>query len=157
MEENRRAEDDSSQWKYGVSWKNYLETEHEAIDGQHKELFRLTSDLVEACENGSNLEMVGKALEFLASYTLSHFADEEALMMQNNFPGYEEHKKMHENFRQTVKELMGRYQESGNTSELSREVNSVVVQWLISHISKVDRKLANFTKSIQTSQSEGCQ
>ena len=148
MENNKRAGDVSShsQWKYGISWSENLETGHDKIDEQHKELFRLTSDIIGACERGSDLETVGRTLDFLASYTMSHFADEETLMTQNNYPDYEHHKKKHEDFKQTVTELIVRYQESGSTSELCREVSSIIVRWLITHISQVDRKLADFVK-----------
>ena len=147
MVEKNDAGDGNSEWKYGVKWKESFETGHEKIDEQHKELFRLASDLIEACEEGTDLEAVGRTLGFLASYTVSHFVDEETLMTQNNYDGYRKHKKKHEDFTQTVTELIERYRKSGSTSELSHEVNSIIVRWLITHISMVDRKLADFVRS----------
>ena len=149
MAENNRAGGGNSQWKYGLRWNENLETGHEKIDEQHKELFRLMSDLIEACESGSDQETVGRALNFLTSYTMNHFADEETLMTQNNYPGFGEHKKAHENFKQTVTELIGRYQKSGSTSELSREVNSIIARWLTTHITLVDRTFADFVRSAE--------
>ena len=150
MEKNKHAEDGGSKWKYGLRWDEKYETGHDTIDAQHKELFRLTSDVIEACEHGLGLEVVSKALDFLTSYTASHFADEETLMTQNYYPTYEEHKKIHEDFKQTVTQIVGRYRESGSTLELSHEVNGIIVRWLIMHISQVDRKFADYVKLIES-------
>ena len=147
---NKNTGNDDSQWNYGIKWKEELETGHEGIDEQHKELFRLTSNLIEACEHGSsNVEEVGRTLDFLTSYTVNHFADEESLMTKNNYPSRDVHKKKHEDFKQTVTELIERYRKSGNTSELSHDVNSIIVHWLVSHILHVDRTLADFVKSVK--------
>ena len=144
---DERAGDSDPQWKYGIMWNESWETGHEQIDEQHKELFRLASDLIEACEQGSNVQTVDKALDFLASYVVRHFADEETLMTQSDYPAFEEHKNKHEDFKQTVAELARQFQESGSSSDLSHKINSIVIQWLITHISMLDRNLAYYVRS----------
>jgi hemerythrin-like metal-binding protein len=139
-------------WSHGVAWNPNLATGHEKIDTQHKQLFKLTSDLVEACEKGSDIMTVGRTLDFLASYTVSHFADEEKLMEIHHYPGYSEHKKKHDDFKQTVTGLIESYKSTGITSDLSNAVNTVVIRWLTTHISQVDRKLADY---IRVCESEG--
>jgi hemerythrin-like metal-binding protein len=136
-----------SEWTQGVAWNPKLETGHSEIDSQHMKWFGLVSRLAEECEAGSGADAVGEALDFLVSYTLRHFADEERLMTEHNYPDYEEHRKKHKNFQRTVSELAAQYKASGNAKELSGKVNSVIIRWLTTHITRYDRKLADYLRS----------
>ena len=129
-----------SDWSGGIAWSSRLETGNEAIDEQHKQLFKLTSDLVEA--SASNSGTLEETLSFLVAYTIKHFADEEALQVKYNFPLYEQHKELHDKFKETVGVLVQQYKESSSSSELNAKVNSIVVKWLIQHIQREDSKIA---------------
>jgi hemerythrin-like metal-binding protein len=129
-------------WKYGIAWRPEYTTGHEEIDLQHKQLFRLTSDLVAACNEGQQESSVDKALEFLANYTVQHFESEERLQIEYRYPDYLNHKQLHDDFKQTVTELIERHKENGSSAELAKEVNSVVVKWLTHHIQIEDMKIA---------------
>ena len=131
-----------SEWTHGIAWSPDLETGNEAIDSQHKELFKLTSDLVEACENNKGQEVLGDTLNFLASYTVKHFADEEMLQAVNNYPDYENHKKLHENFKAKVVELIDQYQKDSKSVDLRTQINTTIVRWLLTHIKKEDFRIA---------------
>ena len=126
----------------GIAWSKDLETGNDEIDSQHKQLFRLVSDLAEACADKRSAETLGEALDFLASYTVNHFMDEEALQLRYGYPGYDEHKKLHDAFRKTASELVEMYRASGSAEELSGKVNSVIVRWLAQHIKGEDSKIA---------------
>ena len=131
-----------NEWAYGIAWYKDLETGNDSIDSQHKQLFKLTSDLVEACESNKSQEILGDTLNFLASYTVQHFADEEALQVKYNFPGYESHKKLHEDFKAKVVEMIKQYQEDSTSMDLSTQVNFTIVRWLLQHIKREDFKIA---------------
>ena len=133
-------------WAHGISWSANLETGNAAIDFQHKGLFKLTSDLAEACASDSCQEVLGTALNFLASYALKHFADEEALLAERNFPDYERHKKLHDNFRAKTVELIAQYEQNHNSANLRAQLNSEVARWLLQHIRKEDLKAAEFIR-----------
>jgi hemerythrin len=130
------------EWSQGITWSTDLETGHYAIDSQHKELFKLTSNLVEACENDKGQEVLGKTLDFLASYTIKHFGDEEELQIKYNFPDYERHKKLHDDFKAKAVELIDRYKQDSDLANLRTQVNSVIVRWLLQHIRGEDFKVA---------------
>ena len=132
-----------SGWSHGVAWSEDLETGNEAIDSQHKELFRLTSNLVQAYEEKKSVEVLGDTLNFLAEYTVKHFADEEALQAAHDFPGYEDHKRAHENFKVKVVDLIHQYREDSKSVDLMAQVNSVIVRWLLQHIKREDFKIAD--------------
>jgi hemerythrin-like metal-binding protein len=137
---------DTSGWKYGVAWTPDLETGNEEIDAQHRQLFKLTSDLVEACTRGQSSAVLGEALDFLASYTVKHFADEEALQLTYHYPGYESHKKLHDDFKETAAALIAEYKATGSSSDLSNKVYSVIVRWLVQHIKGEDSKIAVYIR-----------
>ena len=131
-----------SEWENGVRWASNLETGNHRIDQQHKQLFKLTSDIVESYMSGKSSELVAKTLDFLAEYTVKHFADEEALQIQYDFPEYKAHKKMHDDFKETVTDLIAKYKANDNSVDLHSTVNSIVVRWLVQHIQREDSKIA---------------
>ena len=130
------------EWTHGIAWSEDLETGNEAIDGQHKQLFKLTSDVVKACEENKRFEVLEDTLNFLASYTVQHFADEEALQVEHKFPGYENHKKLHDDFKNKVVELISLFKKDRESTDLLALVNSTVVRWLLQHIKREDFKIA---------------
>ncbi|MDR3199985.1 MAG: hemerythrin family protein [Spirochaetales bacterium] len=130
-----------------MAWSPDLETGNKDIDSQHKQIFRLTSSLAAACVSGQGSGMLGETLEFLASYTIRHFTDEENLQLEYGYPGYEEHKKLHDEFKITVAALSARYKTSGSSEELLEKVNSVIARWLVQHIKQEDSKIAAHIRS----------
>jgi hemerythrin len=133
-------------WQYGVAWNKNLETGNEAIDFQHRQLFKLASDLVEACGNGQDIAHLGEVLRFLATYTVQHFTDEEALQLACHYPDYAAHKKLHDDFKLVVNDLIARYEREGSPRDLSNQVSSVVVRWLVQHIRGEDTKIAAYIR-----------
>jgi hemerythrin-like metal-binding protein len=135
-----------SGWKYGVAWSPELETGNEEIDSQHRQLFALTSNVVDACAKGRNAAVLEEALDFLASYTVKHFADEEALQLKCGCPEYENHKKLHDDFTKTIAALIAEHKTAGSSAGLSGKVYSVIVRWLVQHIKGEDAKIAAYIR-----------
>jgi len=136
------------EWAHGIRWSADLETGYYAIDSQHKELFNLTSNLVEACESDKSLEILGDTLNFLASYTVKHFGDEEALQIKYNFPDYKRHKTLHDAFKAKALELIAQFKQDGSCATLRAQVNSVIVRWLLQHIRGEDFKVAEHIRTM---------
>lgn len=120
-------------------------TGNETIDGQHKELIDRINKLVSSCENGScQLEAI-KMLDYLADYTDFHFKEEEALQEAVGYPGLEEHKKRHDEFRGTVNELHEMLvEEEGPSEAFVQAVQNNVVDWLYRHIKGFDCSVATY-------------
>ncbi|MDR3072543.1 MAG: hemerythrin family protein [Clostridiales Family XIII bacterium] len=137
------TDSNESTWKYGLAWERSYEIGIEKIDDQHKQLFRLTSDLIEAFQEGRSAIFLSDALEFLASYTAQHFADEEALQLSVGYPDYKNHKKMHDDFAASVYTLIAEFK-AGETEGLLEKVHSLVAHWLIKHVKNVDSKISMY-------------
>jgi len=128
-------------------WNSVLETGHEKIDEQHKQLFIALNDIANAFKEGTGPQELFKTIEFLTSYTVMHFTTEEDLMEKYDYPGYKTHKQCHEDFKVTVTELTQQLQEKGPSEDLIVNVTAVIGDWLISHIRVDDIKMASFLKS----------
>jgi hemerythrin-like metal-binding protein len=138
-----------SAWKHGVAWNPELATGNYNIDSQHKQIFRILSNLVDASINGQNPAVLEKTLNFLTDYTLKHFTDEEALQLTYNYPGYPEHRQAHDDFKKTVAALRAEFDEKGSSPELWEKVASTIVRWLVKHIKQEDFKIATFIRGVE--------
>ena len=138
-----------SEIKYGIAWSEKYELGNAQVDAQHRRLFELVSDLVEACMQGCEDEKLTETLDFLVNYTIRHFRDEEALQLQYKYPEYESHKQIHDDFKITVSGLVRNYKENGSSDELSSNVNKIIVRWLVNHIQCEDKKIATHIQSMR--------
>jgi len=136
----------------GLAWSDIYKTGHENVDDQHKRIFKLLSDLVAACEDGSGDERLKETIEFLVNYTVEHFYDEESVQVQWNFPEYRQHKQLHEDFKATVVGIVGKYNESGSSEELNSDVNKIIVKWIVNHIQKEDKKIGEHIRRTKAEQ-----
>lgn len=122
-----------------------LITGNEMIDNQHKELIEKINNLVRACEERSDKSGAVKMLNYLADYTEYHFKEEEGLQESIGYPGIEEHKKKHEELKQTVQELHDMLEEEEGPSEaFVQKLNEKVTEWLYYHIQTFDRSVAEY-------------
>ena len=128
-------------------WDNLLETGHELIDSQHKQLLGTLNSLIEAYSSGAGKEEVARTVEFLLSYTEQHFRDEEALQSQFHYPDYLRHRQIHNEFKQVAFKLSDRLKKEGYSLWLVAEVCSTIGDWIINHIKGDDLRMAGFIKS----------
>lgn len=124
-----------------------LITNNELIDGQHKELIDRINKLLLCCEqNGGKIEAI-KMVDYLADYTDFHFNDEEKLQEEIAFPGIEEHKNKHTEFRKAVSELHEMLvEEEGPSEAFVAAVKKNVIDWLYDHIKGFDAAVAAYVK-----------
>ena len=80
-----------------IEWTPALSVGNDAIDAQHRELFRRADALLVAIHAGKP-ERVGEVLNFLNRYAVEHFGLEEAWMREHRFRGYLRHKAEHDRF-----------------------------------------------------------
>jgi len=132
----------------GVAWSEEYELGCEFVDSQHKRLFELVNNISTACRDGQDVKKLNETLDFLLQYTVQHFIDEEAFQIKCNFPDYQRHKQLHEDFKETVTEKVAEFREKGSTKYLSDTVNKIVVKWLVNHILMEDMKIGVHVKTM---------
>jgi len=132
------------------TWVDELATGNEKIDTQHKRLVSALNDLLDACASGQGRTKLNSTLDFMINYVVQHFEDEEKLQMQYNYPGYVNHKNLHEAFKLNVGELARNLKAEGATIMLVGKVNSFLGDWLIKHIKQEDKKVAAHIRGVET-------
>jgi hemerythrin len=125
----------------GARWSPALELGHDVIDRQHQELFRRYESLVQALARGDRAE-VGPLFEFLGSYVVEHFADEERLMSETAFPGLTVHKASHDRFVREYHALHELFERAGPTAAIAVRAETWIADWLATHIGATDAHLA---------------
>lgn len=123
-----------------------LETGVAQIDAQHKSLFDAMNQLADACSQGKGREVINKTLQFLNDYIVTHFNDEEKLQTTYGYTDRIQHKKYHEQFKASVKDMIAEYNKEGGSIVLVGEINKKVGMWLLNHIKREDVKLGTFLK-----------
>jgi hemerythrin len=133
-------------------WDSTLETGHEKIDKQHKQLVETLNNLIDASKEGKDKDEIFKVLDFLTGYTIMHFKTEEDLQIKYNYVDYHVHKQYHDKFKITVGDLSKRLIDEGPSPELLGVVTQTIGDWLVNHIKGDDFRMAAFVKSKDTSE-----
>lgn len=128
-----------------TEWNPQFSVHSPEMDAQHKTIFRLVNELHEGIFTRRSGNFLGSAIQELIDYTERHFAEEEHLMRQHGYPGYERHKAAHEQLLGQVLEFERKFHagDSGFTAEIFQ---FLVSDWLIKHILGTDRMYAPFLK-----------
>jgi hemerythrin-like metal-binding protein len=126
-----------------TGWTPALALGHDEIDSQHQELFRRVARLLEAMLNRDRVA-VSQLFEFLGMYVVDHFAAEERLMRESDFPGYNVHKAAHERFVRDYHSLRRLHEENGESAgaAVAVKARTWLFEWLRNHIGSTDQLLA---------------
>lgn len=120
-----------------------LETGNAVIDNEHRELFQAVNRLLDSCNKGEGLAAVEPAMEFLLQYVDKHFAHEEELQENSNYPNMAVHKDFHEKYKIQLKQIAADMKASGSPMSVMVKLNSHIAV-LINHIRLDDKKLSTF-------------
>jgi hemerythrin len=129
-----------------LEWSQDLETGNETVDGQHKMLFCYVNDLIGVIEGGDESGKIQETLAFLIHYTAQHFEDEEKLQLECDFPEYEWHKWLHDDFKEKATALARQFTLNGSSVGLLNALKTTVVSWLKEHIQVEDKKIGEYIR-----------
>lgn len=124
-----------------MEWSDNLSVGVDTIDNQHKELINRVNAFYAALRKENSKEETLKVLDFLSSYMVRHFKDEEAIQVKYNYPKYAEHRKIHKEFIETVKGVTADLEANGVTTAASTMIAMTVTNWLVNHISIQDKDI----------------
>lgn len=131
---------------------------HPVMDEHHHSLFRLIDQLDRAILEENEHALIGEVLESLLRYTTMHFAAEEHLMREADFPWLLEHVQAHDRLLNQVQELQRRHRR-GDRAIIKQ---FMMRDWLVNHILGMDDLYAPYfrqafghaTKAPDTAMSE---
>ena len=127
-------------------WKDAYNVGVDYIDAAHQKLFsviRRIMRLTDARQNFNRDKFTClEAVKFLESYTLEHFAQEEAYQRSVSYPGYEMHKALHDNLREVVlPDLKADLEKKDYSAEAVEQLMAFFAGWLTGHILIEDRAI----------------
>lgn len=129
-----------------IEWDTNLAIGIEAIDAQHKSLFSRLNQVAAAMNTSQEEKSVASTLDFLIKYTDYHFSKEEEYMEKYKYPGINEQKEKHDEYRKLLTEMEQEFIEDGATKNLANAINTLLGNWLIKHIKGMDLEFGKFLK-----------
>lgn len=124
-------------------WKDEYKVGIEIIDEQHRQLFEKIGHLLDIAKNGNredNRRECMEIIDFLVNYTITHFDTEEKFQREKGYISYEQHVKIHEEFKNTVLS----YKELLNSNFSAKNLKSFIgtlLAWLVNHVCVCDKKI----------------
>lgn len=112
------------------------------VDEQHQKLVDAVNLLYDAIVAGKGQSALAGTFLRLTDYISIHFATEEKLMLEYRFPGYEEHKKEHEDFAKKISDLQS--QLAQGKQMISVDLISFLINWIHHHLLYMDAKYSQF-------------
>ena len=98
---------------------------------------------------GGTADAVDSLLDELHQHTIRHFADEEKLMQETNFPVYPVHKGEHDSVLADMATRIAEWRQSGDHGALHAWLEHAVGDWLVAHIASMDTVTARFAAGKQ--------
>lgn len=134
----------------GKKWVEDFNTGIEEIDIHHVGLFDKINELLDAIDQGVDMETIRKLTIFFEAFLMSHFALEEVLQEKLAYPDYETHFKQHTQLREGFTGLIKLIETEGTSPHFASDASGFINDWLepyMSHVNSEDKKLAEFLKS----------
>lgn len=126
-----------------ITWRDEFNIGVDIVDKAHQRLFSIVRKfllLVE--EEQKSQHACAEGIKFLKSYTVKHFAEEEAYMLSIGYQNYEMHKHLHDNMRDNTIPALEKYiVESGYSTESVKQFLGICIGWLTGHIMIEDRAI----------------
>lgn len=129
-----------------AEWNPQFTVHNLEMDEQHKTIFKLVNELHSGIFSRKSRDTLGGTIRELLDYTERHFAEEERLMRQHNYPDHERHKAAHDQLLEQVLEFERKFR-AGDSSFTPEMFQFLVSDWLVKHILGMDKMYAPFLKA----------
>lgn len=120
-----------------ISWKEEFSVKIASIDEQHQKLLGLINSLHQAMMARKGKDVLGAVLDNLIAYTQEHFAYEEQLFNQHEYPSRLSHVREHKELVKKVADFRADF-EAGKLT-VTMEVMQFLKDWLERHIQGTDK------------------
>ena len=122
----------------------------EQIDTEHRQLFAIikeANDLIHADLLHDKYDAIMAVLSKLKDYTVEHFQHEEAYMEEIGYPGLVAQQYAHTSFCDKLNEI-NLDEMDDNQQAYLEELVDFLLNWLIVHILKMDKKIGEYAASL---------
>lgn len=128
-----------------IVWNEALATGEERIDRQHQMLFEFVNKLeLQLQQEHMDESIVRSVIQFLSSYTKTHFVYEELCMHRLQCAVAQQNQTAHDQFLALFKEAQTRFGREGASRALVEYIYNAAAQWLVRHIANIDTNLRQY-------------
>lgn len=128
-------------FKWNTTYTVYLPD----VDQEHRDLFRLASELHRALLGDGAGATTGALLAELADHLAVHFVHEESLMAEAEYPSLEWHKRQHQTARKKAASLARRVRKGD--AQASADLLEFLGSWLKDHIQVADKMMGAYLRN----------
>jgi hemerythrin len=121
-----------------IEWRIKYSVGVQSIDSQHQKLFEMINELYDALRAGNVSEIVPAILKRFEAYCRLHFAYEESLMLQAEYPDYFRHRVEHNELMEKALTLAKDFDESKVMRSLA--LLNLLQEWTQRHILSSDKE-----------------
>ena len=122
-----------------LQWRDEFRIGIDEIDDDHKQLVALIGKVQRALHTGANQHQVGAFLSEIYNQIATHFALEERLMLESQYPAYADHKEDHETLLDDLRDMMDEVEDDGVLDEV--QLTDDLDRWFSDHFHSHDAKL----------------
>lgn len=119
-----------------IAWTEDFSVGVVIIDEQHKQLIALVNRLIAKPQTTTKSEAISDLLSDMTNYAIEHFATEEELLRQHNYPHLEEHVAQHRAFRKQIVDFC--MATMSNVATVPETMLHYLRDWFVEHILKSD-------------------
>lgn len=126
-----------------IQWQDRFNIGVELVDQAHRKLFSIVQKILELyIEKHESKFACVEGIKYFKAYALKHFAEEEAYMRDIRYPGYFNHKRLHDRMRRETLPSLERelYATDFSVKSVQRFIG-VCIGWLTGHIVIEDRAI----------------
>ena len=128
-------------WAPMLNWDSNRDLGHDEIDAEHRFLLRLIVDFEEATIKGATKEELIALILEISKYAKFHFANEESIMAEFNYPDQSHHAHLHNELIAEVTEKLIQFRRDEVEPDVMFEF---LLNWFALHTSHEDKELVNF-------------
>ena len=129
-----------------ITWEPKYSVHLEELDAQHRKLFEITNELVDAWEGGGDAFPVLKAL---VDYLSIHFHTEHMAMKKAEYPGFLGHSHEHQAFNEKMGDFIKSYRDESPT--LMSDMVVYLRNWVFTHTCEIDQVYGRYFQKRQPS------
>mgnify|MGYP000122603674 CR=1 FL=1 len=125
-----------------IEWTDKFKAGVEKFDSQHKGLIALINELQRIISVGGDNKELEKVVTEIYEHKKNHFADEERLMLDHNYPEFEQHARDHA---EMLDKLLKCKQDLVTGDKMvTVELAGLMSDWLTNHVAEKDSRYGRF-------------
>ncbi len=129
-----------------IQWESKFETGQHDMDLQHQYFLNLINHFIKAMQQNKKKVVIEAMVHELTAYARFHFSSEERLMIENEYPGYQEHKMQHMDLIQTLNIQINNIDKDFEKGMM--DITNFLVNWFVHHTTEVDKKFTHYLEHL---------